>query len=55
MVLLIDKTPRIDNDFNHLLMPCIGINGDRVDHIRSLGNNFFGIEDIIWWWKPRLQ
>ncbi|MBD2730850.1 DUF4347 domain-containing protein [Nostoc sp. FACHB-892] len=37
----------IGNDFDRILMPYIGINSDHIDHIRTLGNNVFGFEDIV--------
>ncbi|MBD2360363.1 DUF4347 domain-containing protein [Anabaena minutissima FACHB-250] len=37
----------IGNDFSRILTSYMGINSDRVDHIRNLGNNVFGIEDVV--------
>ncbi|MBD2681053.1 MULTISPECIES: DUF4347 domain-containing protein [Nostoc] len=37
----------IGNDLSRVLTPYIGINSDRLDHIRSLGNNSYGFEDIV--------
>ncbi|OKH51830.1 hypothetical protein NIES2101_17095 [Calothrix sp. HK-06] len=37
----------INKDFNRILTPYLGINSSGVDHVRSLGNNKFGFEDII--------
>ncbi len=37
----------INNDFSRVLTSYVGINSDRVDHVRSLGNNTFGFEDTI--------
>ncbi|BDA75224.1 hypothetical protein CAL7716_093900 [Calothrix sp. PCC 7716] len=37
----------INKDFSRILTPYLGINSNGVDHIRSLGNNKFGFEDII--------
>lgn len=37
----------INKDFSRILTSYLGINSNGVDHIRSLGNNKFGFEDII--------
>ncbi len=37
----------IGNDFSRVLTSYMGINSDRVDHVRSLGNGMFGFEDTI--------
>ncbi|MDZ7965041.1 MAG: DUF4347 domain-containing protein [Nostoc sp. DedSLP03] len=37
----------IGNDFSRVFTSYVGINSDRADHIRSLGNGMFGFEDLV--------
>ena len=37
----------VNNDFSRILTSYVGMNSDKVDHVRSLGNGTFGFEDMI--------
>ncbi|MDH6088692.1 DUF4114 domain-containing protein [Umezakia ovalisporum] len=39
-------TNSVKSDFSNLYVASIGTNLDRINHIRSLGNNIFGFEDL---------
>ncbi|MDB9442498.1 DUF4114 domain-containing protein [Sphaerospermopsis kisseleviana CS-549] len=40
---LLDSNP---NNNPAIYFPYIGANSDKVDHVRMLGNNVFGFEDL---------
>jgi phage gp37-like protein len=39
-------TRNVNND-PAVYLPFLGANTDKVDHIRLLGNNIFGFEDLV--------
>jgi Domain of unknown function (DUF4114) len=50
--IIVNGTPEalLDNDLNNnpeVYFPFLGANPDKVDHVRLLGNNTFGFEDLV--------